>query len=135
MVCCRYDTPRGNPALQPPSVFKRVADAGGDASHVDARDLWFFDTFGYLLLKGVMDTQWLNDANDAMDEFATDPARIRLVPEAVLRANGHEWPEGSSELLKGKPAPGPAQKREMRQRYETTCFVKEGIHVLIYMNE
>ena len=71
---------------------------------------WFFDTFGYLLLKGVMDDEWLADANTAFDIFATQPERVRLVPEAVLRVNGHVWPEGSSELLKGKPAPGPAQE-------------------------
>lgn len=34
-----YDTPRGNPAVQPPSVFKRVVEAGGETSEVDARDL------------------------------------------------------------------------------------------------
>ena len=45
----------------------------------------------------------------AFDIFATQPERVRLVPEAVLRVNGHVWPDGSSELLKGKPAPGPAQ--------------------------
>ena len=58
----------------------KFAEAGGDTSHVDARDLWFFDTFGYLLLKGVMDMEWLGSANDAMDEFATQPGRIRLAP-------------------------------------------------------
>ncbi len=56
-----------------------------------------------------MDDEWLADANAAFDIFATQPERVRLVPEAVLRVNGHVWPDGSSELLKGKPAPGPAQ--------------------------
>ena len=63
-----------------------------------------------LVIKGVMDDAWLADANSAFDRFATQPERIRLVPEAVLRENGHVWPEGSSPLLKGKPAPGPGQK-------------------------
>jgi len=63
-----------------------------------------------LVIKGVMDEAWLADANSAFDRFATQPERIRLVPEAVLRENGHVWPEGSSPLLKGKPAPGPGQK-------------------------
>jgi|EP01046_Picozoa_sp_COSAG06_P048351 hypothetical protein len=56
-----------------------------------------------------MDDEWLVEANAAFDIFATQPERVRLVPEAVLRVNGHVWPEGSSDLLKGKPAPGPAQ--------------------------
>ena len=63
-----------------------------------------------LVIKGVMDEAWLADANAAFDRFATQPERIRLVPEAVLRENGHVWPEGTSPLLKGKPAPGPGQK-------------------------
>ena len=63
-----------------------------------------------LVIKGVMDDAWLADANSAFDRFATQPERIPLVPEAVLRENGHVWPEGSSPLLKGKPAPGPGQK-------------------------
>lgn len=35
-----YDTPRGNPALQPPSVFERVVDPSSETSQVDARDLY-----------------------------------------------------------------------------------------------
>ena len=57
-----------------------------------------------------MDAAWLAEANEAFDLFATRPERVRLVPEAVLRENGHVWPAGTSELLKGKPAPGPGQQ-------------------------
>jgi hypothetical protein len=56
-----------------------------------------------------MDAEWLEAANRAFDTFATQPERVRLVPEAVLRDNGHCWPEGTSSLLRGTPAPGPAQ--------------------------
>ena len=41
-----FDTPRGNPTLQPPSIFQRAK-----TPLVNARDLWFFDTRGYLVLK------------------------------------------------------------------------------------
>jgi hypothetical protein len=103
-----YDTPRGNPALQPPTIFTRTERSPAEVAA--ARDLWFFDTRGYLVIKGVMDAAWLGAANEAFDLFATQPERIRLVPEAVLRDNGHVWPEGTSPLLKGTPAPGPAQQ-------------------------
>ncbi len=36
----KYDTPRGSPALQPPSVFERVVDPSSETSQVDARDLY-----------------------------------------------------------------------------------------------
>lgn len=35
-----YNTPQGNPALQPPSVFERVVDPSGETAQVDARDLY-----------------------------------------------------------------------------------------------
>jgi hypothetical protein len=35
--------------------------------------------------------------------------KVRLVPEVVLRDNGHVWPEDTSPLLRGAAAPGPAQ--------------------------
>ena len=53
-----FDTPRGNPGLQPPSIFKRHHNP-----QVDPRELWFFDTRGYLVIKGVMDPEWLARAN------------------------------------------------------------------------
>ena len=60
-------------------------------------------------MKGVMDAEWLADANRAMDRFAT-AERIRLVPEVALRENGHVWPEGiDSNRLRNKAAPGPRQ--------------------------
>ena len=74
-----YDTPRGNPALQPPTVFARTERSPAEVAA--ARDLWFFDTRGYLVVKGVMDAAWLGAANEAFDAFATRPERIRLVPE------------------------------------------------------
>ena len=99
------DTPRGSPELLPPSVFTR--QAGVDIAI--ERDLWQFDTFGYCIVKGVMDAEWLADANRAMDRFAT-AERIRLVPEVALRENGHVWPEEiDSNRLRNKAAPGPRQ--------------------------
>eukprot|EP01052_Picozoa_sp_SAG31_P034404 SAG31_NODE_4016_length_3662_cov_3.395453_4_plen_107_part_00 len=87
--------------LLQPTIFKR------QQTHlVDPDELWFFDTRGYLIIKNVMDPVWLRQCNEAFDIFASDPARVPLVPEAVLRTNGHVWPEGTSELLKGTPAVG-----------------------------
>jgi hypothetical protein len=39
-----FDTPRGNPGLQPPSIFART-----ETSLVSARDLWFFGPSGHTL--------------------------------------------------------------------------------------
>ena len=56
-----------------------------------------------------MDKQWLVAANAAFDAHGYDPVNIRLVPEACMRANGHVWPEDTSQKLRNAPAPGPSQ--------------------------
>lgn len=75
----------------------------------DPRELWFWDVRGYLVLRGVMDEQWLKEANQAVDaalEAQPDlpeghPTAIENVPEQALRENDWEWPEDTSPRLRG----------------------------------
>lgn len=67
----------------------------------DPHELWFWDVRGYLVLRRVMDEEWLAAANRAVD-YALDiqdnlpeghPSRIEEVPEQALRGNDWQWPE------------------------------------------
>jgi hypothetical protein len=79
-------------------------------SQPDPEELWFWDVRGYLVLRGVMDEQWLAAANAAV-EFALEnqdslpeghPSRIEEVPEQALRENDWVWPENTSPRLFGE---------------------------------
>ena len=79
-------------------------------SQPDPEELWFWDVRGYLVLRGVMDEEWLAAANRAVD-FALEmqdelpeghPTRIEKVPEQALRENDYTWPEVTSPRLYGE---------------------------------
>ena len=79
-------------------------------SQPDPDELWFWDVRGYLVLRGVMDEEWLAAANSAIDvvlELQDDlpdghPTRIEEVPEQALRENDWIWPEDTSPRLYGE---------------------------------
>jgi len=76
----------------------------------DPDELWFWDIRGYLVVRGVMDAEWLAAANAAIDFAAANaenlpeghPSAIEEVPEQALRENDWEWPEGTSPRLRGE---------------------------------
>ena len=73
-------------------------------------ELWFWDLRGYLVLRGVMDEEWIAAANRAIDATMEaqstlpegHPSAIEEVPEQALRENDWEWPEGTSPRLYGE---------------------------------
>ena len=75
----------------------------------DPDELWFWDIRGYLVVRGVMDAEWLTAANAAIDFAAANaanlpeghPSAIEEVPEQALRENDWEWPEDTSPRLRG----------------------------------
>ncbi|CAI8036026.1 hypothetical protein GBAR_LOCUS20212 [Geodia barretti] len=47
-----------------PSIYTRDPDSG-----IDEKEFYFWDLNGYLVVRGVMDEQWLAEANEAVDKF------------------------------------------------------------------
>ena len=76
----------------------------------DPDELWFWDVRGYLVLRGVMDEEWLAAANRAIDATLEaqptlgdgHPSAIEEVPEQALRENNWEWPEDTSTRIYGE---------------------------------
>lgn len=82
----------------PPSVVFNL----DEDSVPEPRELWFWDVRGYLVLRGVMDEDWLAAANRAIEatlEDQTHPAAIEEVPEQALRENDWVWPDDTSPRL------------------------------------
>jgi len=79
-------------------------------SQPDPEELWFWDVRGYLVLRGVMDEEWLAAANRSVDAALEmqdglpegHPTRIEEVPEQALRENDWKWPEETSPRLYGE---------------------------------
>ena len=79
-------------------------------SQPDPDELWFWDVRGYLVLRGVMDEEWIAAANLAIDAALEmqaslpegHPSRIEEVPEQALRENDWKWPEDTSPRLAGE---------------------------------
>jgi len=79
-------------------------------SQPDPAELWFWDVRGYLVMRGVMDEEWLAAANRAVDAAmemqdslpAGHPTVIEDVPEQALRENDWKWPEDTSPRLYGE---------------------------------
>ena len=66
-----------------------------EAENVDHKEFWFWETFGYLIVPGVMDTEWLAAANAAIDAHEDD---VRV---------GEDTSNGSSVLAgTGRPSLG-----------------------------
>jgi hypothetical protein len=38
---------------------------------------------GYIIAKGVMDEEWLNAANAALDQYRSDPSVVREIQDSV----------------------------------------------------
>ena len=80
-----------------------------EGSVPDPHELWFWDVRGYLVLRGIMDEDWLTAANRAIDAAleAQDSlpkghlTGLEDVPEQALRENNWEWPEETSPRLYG----------------------------------
>ncbi len=76
----------------------------------DPHELWFWDVRGYLVLRGVMDEEWLAAANRAIDMALEAQAdlpeghvtKLEDVPEQALRENNWVWPEDTSPRLYGE---------------------------------
>ncbi|MXZ00428.1 phytanoyl-CoA dioxygenase family protein, partial [Candidatus Poribacteria bacterium] len=47
-----------------PSIYMRDPNSG-----IDEKEFYFWDLNGYLVVRGVMDEQWLAEANEAVDKF------------------------------------------------------------------
>ena len=90
----------------PPSLTLHL----DENSQPDPDELWFWDVRGYLVLRGVMDEEWLAAANRAVDfalgmqdDLPEDhPSRLEEVPEQALRENGWKWPDDTSPRLAGE---------------------------------
>ena len=87
-----------------------VAFALDENSQPDPDEYWFWDVRGYLVLRGVMDEEWLAAANRALDLVVEmqdslpdgHPTKIEDVPEQALRENNWQWPEDTSPRCTGR---------------------------------
>ena len=82
------------PSLAQPSLYKL---AEPDERLMDHEEAFMFDTLGYLLLRGVMDAEWLSAAREAIAAHETDG----------VTGDGYTDPT-QSEALRG--VPGVAQR-------------------------
>lgn len=53
-----------DPTVVHPSIYMRDPDSG-----IDEKEFYFWDLNGYMVVRGVMDEQWLAEANEAVDKF------------------------------------------------------------------
>ena len=53
-----------DPTVVHPSIYIRDPDSG-----IDEKEFYFWDLNGYLVVRGVMNEQWLAEANEAVDKF------------------------------------------------------------------
>ena len=89
------------------------------ATDVNAEELWQWTTQGYVVARGVMDAEWLEAANEALDTFRTDPSVVREIGDSelwqepdcssTLRPTGYETGDYQNEErmsgLEGLPEP------------------------------
>ena len=91
---------------------------GEDTSGMNTEERWFWDLAGILVIRGVMDTEWLTEANAVLDKYERDPERAWTATDVLAtRADGKAgkldisddsdatWAAGSSPQLLGKPRP------------------------------
>ena len=80
------------------------------ATAPDPKELFFWDVNGYLVLRDIMDEDWLAAAHRSIDAAIEaqptladgHPAKFEEVPEAILRENNGEWPADTSSRLRGQ---------------------------------
>jgi hypothetical protein len=58
--------PRGS--VEHPSVYR----FDPESSNIDHKEFWFWETYGYLIVPGVMDSEWLAAANAAVDAHESE---------------------------------------------------------------
>lgn len=51
---------------------------------MDAHEMWQWETQGYLIVKGVMDSEWIKCCNHALDLFRNDPKIVRKIGASEL---------------------------------------------------
>ena len=95
-----------DPSVIHPSIYVRDPD-----SEIDEKDFYFWDLNGYLVVRGVMDEQWLAEANEAVDKF-----QDRIVVGSELAGGSVSQAGTGRPLLSGLldlPAPYNAPFRRM----------------------
>jgi len=98
---------RATNIVEQPATVVSGLDQG---SVPDPDELWFWDVRGYLVLRGVMDEEWLAAANRGIDMALKSQAdlpdrhvtKLEDVPEQALRENGGVWPDDTSPRLYGE---------------------------------
>ena len=51
---------------------------------MDAREVWQWETQGYLIVQGVMDREWIDSCNHALDTFRDDPNVVAKIGASEL---------------------------------------------------
>ena len=51
---------------------------------MDANEVWQWETQGYLIVKGVMDSEWIKGCNCALDTFRGDPNVVHKIGASEL---------------------------------------------------
>ena len=95
-----------DPAILHPSIYIRDPDSG-----IDEKEFYFWDLNGYLVVRGLMDAQWLAEANEAVDKF-----QDRVVVGAELAGGSVSQAGTGRPLLSGLldlPAPYSTPFRRM----------------------
>lgn len=97
--CVSAETALANDVARDAAICTAIAEA----DQLEFDELWFWSTFGFLVVPNVMSQEWLADANAAIDKFASDPEFASSSFDLVHKAEG--WPEGTSKRLQGGPYP------------------------------
>lgn len=97
---------------------KEITLPGAGMSACNPEEQWFWDLSGILVMRGVMDQDWLDAANATLDKYEHDTSRAWTATDVLAERGGGLpgkmdiadasdaiWAEGSSELLVGKPRP------------------------------
>ena len=92
-------------AVEHPSVYRFDPEAG----NIDHKEFWFWETYGYLIINGVMDEEWLAAANAAVDAHESDIQVGQDTSNGSARLAGTgrpslggllSWPEPEAELFR-----------------------------------
>ncbi len=95
-----------NTSIIHPSIYIRDPNSG-----IDEKEFYFWDLNGYLVVRGIMDKQWLTEANEAVDKF-----QDRIVVGSELAGGSISQAGTGRPLLSGLldlPAPYNAPFRRM----------------------
>ena len=93
---CRLEP---EPAIYHPSIYRRDPEAA-----IDAREFYYWDLCGHLLIKGAMDAAWVAAANAAID---ANPDRIDTVESSGQKDSTRLWGTHRSWLRNAWSLPPP----------------------------